>query len=62
MHSENDEATRTRTLAVWMVDTNDTAPSLLTRVRSSRAMYLALCGVMLAIGNTIGQWVAPIIQ
>ena len=62
MHSENDEATRTRALALW-VDTTMTRHATLAQraMRMRHALYLTACGVVLAMGGLMGTMLGPVI-
>lgn len=62
MHTETDNETRTRTLAVW-VDPTMTRHAVVAQraMRVRHALYLVACGTALAMGSIAGHLLGPII-
>lgn len=62
MHTETDQATITRTLAVWVDPTMTRRATVAQRaVRVRHALYLMACGTALAMGSIAGHLFGPII-
>lgn len=60
MHTEDDNETRTRTLAVWVDPTMTRHASVAQRaMRVRHALYLMACGTTLAFGSIMGHLFGP---